>query len=72
MSATMIPKIVVMSATFIPAATIVGLMSPEICICSNAITMPITVPRKPSDGAIAMKSVIHEQPFSRLAACTEP
>ena len=58
---------VVINATFIPAATIVGLMSPASCIWSNAITIPITVPRNPNDGAMAMKSVIQEQPFSRLA-----
>ena len=68
----MMPKIVVISATFIPDATIVGLMSPASCICSNAITMPITVPRNPNDGAMAINRVIHEQPFSRFAACTEP
>ncbi len=72
MSAAIMPKIVVMSATFMPAATMVGLMSPAVCIWSNAITMPTTVPRNPSDGAMAMKSVIHEHPFSRLASCTEP
>ena len=33
-----------------------------------AATIPITVPRNPSDGAIAIKSLIQEQPFSRLAA----
>lgn len=63
---------VVISATFIPEATMVGLMSPAICIWSKAITIPITVPRKPNDGAIAMKSVTHEQPFSKLALCTLP
>ncbi len=63
---------VVMSATFMPPATMVGLMSPATCIWSKAITMPITVPRNPSDGAMAMNSFIHEQPFSILPICTEP
>ena len=67
----MIPKMVVIRATFIPAATMVGLMSPAVCIWSKAITIPMTVPRKPSDGAMAMHSVIHEQPFSILPICTE-
>ena len=64
----MIPKMVVIKATFIPAATVVGLMSPTCCMRSKAITMPMTVPRNPNDGAIAIISVIHEQPFSKLAA----
>ena len=34
--------------------------------------MPMTVPRNPSDGAMAMNSLIHEQPFSRLPDCTMP
>ena len=68
----MMPKMVVRRATFMPAATMVALMSPARRICSKAITMPMTVPRNPSDGAIEMNSVIHEQPFSRLAACTDP
>ena len=68
----MIPKMVVISATFMPDATMVGLMSPACCIWSKAITMPITVPRKPNEGAMAMKSVIQLQPFSRLAASTVP
>ena len=68
----MMPKMVVMRATFIPEATMVGLMSPACWIWSKAMTMPITVPRKPSEGAMAMKRVIQEQPFSRLAACTSP
>ena len=72
MSATMMPKIVVIRATFMPDATTVGLMSPAVCIWSKAITMPITVPRKPNDGAMAMNSVIHEHPFSMLALCTDP
>ena len=68
----MIPKIVVISATFIPDATMVGLMSAACWILSNDMTMPMTVPRKPSDGAMVMKSVIHEHPFSRFALCTDP
>ena len=28
-------------------------------------TIPITVPKNPNDGAIAINSVIQEQPFSR-------
>ena len=68
----MIPKMVVISATFIPDATMVGLMSPACCIWSKAITIPMTVPKNPSEGAMAINSVIHEQPFERLAACTVP
>ena len=68
----MMPKMVVMSATFMPSATILGLMSPASCIRSKAITMPITVPRNPSEGAMAIISLIHEQPFSRLPLCTVP
>ena len=63
---------VVMSATFIPDATMVALMSPATRILSNAITIPITVPRNPNDGAIVMHSYIHEHPLSRLAVCTAP
>ena len=64
------PKMVVISATFIPPATTVGLMSPAISILSNEMTMPITVPRKPNEGARAIKSVIHVQPFSNLLIST--
>ena len=60
------------NATFIPAATIVGLISPAVWIWSKAMTIPITVPKNPNEGAMAMNKVIHEQPFSRLAAWTEP
>ena len=37
-----------------------------------SITIPITVPKNPREGAMAMNRVIHEQPFSRLALCTAP
>ena len=63
--ATIKPKIVVIKATFIPPATTVGEISPTCWILSNACTIPITVPKNPSDGAIAINSVIQEHPFSR-------
>ena len=70
--ATMIPKMVVISATFIPSATMVGLMSPAVWMRSKAITIPMTVPRNPSDGATAINSLIHVHPFSILLICTAP
>ena len=70
--ATTIPKMVVISATFIPFATMVGLMLPALSIWSNDITIPITVPKNPSEGATAMNRRIHEQPFSMLEICTVP
>ena len=70
MMATMIPKMVVISATFIPFATIVGPMLPATSIWSKAITMPITVPKNPNEGATAMNRRIHEQPFSIFDTCT--
>ena len=72
MMATMIPKMVVISATFIPSATMVGLMSPAVCMRSKAITIPITVPRNPNDGATAMNRRIHVHPFSMFDICTAP
>ena len=47
---------VVIKATFIPPATTAGDMSPATMMASNAWIIPITVPKNPSDGAIAMKS----------------
>ena len=41
-------------ATFIPPATTAGDMSPATMIASNAWIIPITVPKNPSDGAIAI------------------
>ncbi len=72
MRATMIPNMVVIRATFMPDATIDVLISPAMRIWSKAMTMPITVPRNPSDGAMEMKRVIHEHPRSRFADCTDP
>ena len=39
---------------------------------SKAWTIPTTVPRNPSEGAIAMKSVIQERFFSSRPPCTPP
>ena len=47
-------------------------MSPARWIASKAAIIPITVPRNPSDGAIAMKREIQLSPFSISLICTEP
>ena len=59
-----------MRATFMPPATILGLISPAISILSKDITMPITVPRNPNDGAIVMHKVIQTHPFSSFPTST--
>ena len=68
----MIPNTVVSNATFIPDATIEAFRSPAISISSKAMTIPMTVPKKPSEGAMLMKRRIHEVPFSNKDVCTAP
>ena len=58
------PPTVVIKATFIPPATTLGEISPAAWIASNALIIPITVPRNPREGAMAMKSEIQERPLS--------
>ena len=62
--ATIRPPTVVIRATFIPPATMVGEMSPAASIASKACTIPITVPKNPSEGARAMNRAIQERLFS--------
>ncbi len=51
--ATVKPAAVVISASEIPPASTLGLPTPLAVIAAKTLTMPITVPSKPSNGEIA-------------------
>ena len=70
--ATIRPVTVVIRATFIPPATMVGEMSPSFSMLSNACTIPTTVPKNPNEGATAIQKASQDMLVSSRAVCTPP